>query len=414
MRNLVVHARNIGFVKYFFLTQIAMPLALCVLSCSDSSTGPGKSPDGPDTSYCTLTPLPAPIGQVATVSTATELEIAVSVANTSGHLTIILTDGTYTLTDPLYISGDSVAIRSQSGNRDGVFIRGDGMDGSISSLFMIAGKNITLADITLGQVAGNALHLLSDADNCLIHNVRFVDTKEQMLKVSAGSSGDTYTDNGTVEWCLFEYSAGVGPQEYIGGIFAHEANNWSVHHNIFEDIRAPGSAVGGYAVHFWNDSANTTVEHNVITDCDRGIGFGLGGNPHERGSISNNMVHTTKDVGISLQFSSYTSVYNNTLYTENYVNSIEYRYLETQYLSIINNLANALVTARDGATGVVESNVTNAQASWFIDAGAGDLHLAMAYSAVVDQGQSLFIVPMDIDCEVRPKGDGYDIGADEF
>lgn len=414
MRNLVFHAQPAGFVKYFFLILVVMSLALYVLSCSDSSTGPGESPDGPDTSYCTLAPLPAPTGQVATVSTATELEIAVSVANTSGHLTIILTDGTYTLTNPLYISGDSVTVRSQSENRDGVFIRGDGMAGSLPILFMVAGKNLTFADMTLGQVAGNALHLLSDADNCLIHNVRFVDTKEQMLKVSSGSTGDTYTDNGTVEWCLFEYSAGIGPQEYIGGVFAHEANNWTVHHNIFEDIRAPGSGMGGYAIHFWNDSANTAVEHNIIVRCDRGIGFGLDGNPHERGSISNNMVHTTKDVGIGLQHSAYTSVYNNTLYTENYTNSIEYRFPETQYVSIINNLANALVTARDGATGVVETNVTNAQASWFVDAAAGDLHLATAYAAVVDQGQSLSGVPMDIDCEPRPKGDGYDIGADEF
>ena len=51
---------------------------------------------------------------------------------------------------------------------------------------------------------------------------------------------------------------------------------------------------------------------------------------------------------------------------------------------------------------------------WFVNPGYGDLHLATSQSEVVDQGTSLTAVPIDIDCELRHKGDAYDIGADEF
>lgn len=55
----------------------------------------------------------------------------------------------------------------------------------------------------------------------------------------------------------------------------------------------------------------------------------------------------------------------------------------TQFASIINNITNASIADREGGTGVV------------------------------DKGQSLSAVTQDVDCESRPKGSGYDIGADE-
>jgi hypothetical protein len=66
----------------------------------------------------------------------------------------------------------------------------------------------------------------------------------------------------------------------------------------------------------------------------------------------------------------------------------------------------------------VTHNVTSALADWFVDPFQGDLHLAVAEPAVVDQGTDA--VPglpspfLDFDGEQRPAGSGIDIGADEF
>jgi parallel beta-helix repeat protein len=343
-----------------------------------------------------------------------ELINAVQQANNSGNLTIFLEDGTYSLDQMLWISGNNVTFRSRSGNRDAVIIRGQGMYGGVSHVFNVPGDNFTVADMTIGWVANHAVQIHSDSDNPVIHNVRFVDTYEQMVKVSFRPGDSTSSDNGLVEWCLFEYSAGIGPQYYIGGIDAHQAHNWTIRNNVFRHIRSPESDLAEFAIHFWSEAQNTLVEHNVISNCDRGIGFGLGDRGHIGGMIRNNMVHTTRDVGIGLENSSSTTVYNNTVFTENYGNSIEYRFPGTQGVSIINNLTSAAITSRDGGSGNVATNVTNAPASWFVNVGSGDLHLATSEPTVVDQGQTLSEVSQDIDCEIRPKGSGYDIGADEL
>jgi hypothetical protein len=96
----------------------------------------------------------------------------------------------------------------------------------------------------------------------------------------------------------------------------------------------------------------------------------------------------------------------------NYRNSIEYRFSGTTGASIINNLTNANISRRNGGSATLANNVSDAQASWFVNAASGDLHLASSISSVVDQGQTLSEVTVDYDTDVRTAG-SYDIGADE-
>ena len=63
-----------------------------------------------------------------TVRNVTELVNAVADTNAGGDKTIILEDGTYSLDDMLGILVDGVTVRSSSGNRDAVTIRGDGRE----------------------------------------------------------------------------------------------------------------------------------------------------------------------------------------------------------------------------------------------------------------------------------------------
>ena len=385
-----------------------------IFACSDSSTAPQISGPGlSDSSNCVRTP-PASVGTLVTVSNVAELRNAVEQANQQGNMTIQLEDGTYTLDEMLWLSGSGVTFRSSSGNRDGVVLRGQGMRGGVSHIFNVAGSNFTVADLTLGWVANHGIQIHSDSDNARIHNVRFVDTGEQMLKVSYRSGDSTSSDNGLVEWCLFEYPSGVGPQYYIGGIDAHQAHNWVIRHNVFRHIRSPESDLAEHAIHFWSGSQNTLVEKNIIVNCDRGIGFGLGNRGHSGGIIRNNMVHTSRDVGIGLESARSAEVYHNTVFTENYSNSIEYRFSATQGVQIVNNLTNRTIANRDGGSATLQSNVSSAQSGWFVNPDQGNLHLVGIVSQVVDQGQALSGISQDIDCDPRPSRAGYDIGADEL
>ncbi len=358
-----------------------------------------------------------PTGDPITVSNVSELLAAMNQVNSEGgNRTILLEDGVYNLgKQGIWLSCDNLVIRSASGNRDAVKILGDGMFGSFQTAISMAGDSITIADLTVGEVRNHAfqIHGERDADYALLHNVRAFNTGEQMVKGSYRSGDSTSANHGVVQWSTFEYPSGKGPRYYIGGIDAHQAKDWVVRHNVFKGIKSPDSGLAEFAIHFWSDATNTVVENNRIINCDRGIGFGLGSRGHRGGIIRNNMVHTTRDVGISLENASSAKVYNNSVYTEKYFNSIEYRFSGTTGASIINNVTNKNISKRDGGSASMANNATDAQSSWFENAGSGDLHLASAISSVVDQGQTLSDVAIDYDTDVRPSG-SYDIGADEI
>ncbi len=398
-------------------------------STSNSSSSANDSSTSPDPisapSSCDCAPLTDTIGETINVSTVTELNAAISTVNSGGgNYTILLADGTYELTTPLYISVNQVMLRSNSGNRNSVLLTGQGMDGSITHIFQVMGSDITIADLSIGEVANHAIqvHGENGADNLLVHNVRIFNTNEQMLKGSYSSStSDSGSDNGTVECSLFEYTDDFGPQYYIGGIDVHQGANWTVRNNEFRNIRSPESSIAEHAIHFWSDSKNPLIEQNLIINCDRGIGLGLGqGRGCSGGEISNNMIYSDgqgahNDVGIGLEDADNIEIYHNTIYFDSsYPNAIEYRYSGSNGITIINNLTNKAITSRDGGSATVADNVTSAEEAWFTDVATGDLHLASAVTGVVDAGQDLSVVTTDYDCESRTLDAGADIGADEY
>jgi len=366
-------------------------------------------------------------GGTITVGTVAELQNAVSTANSlGGNTTIVVRDGTYTLSDTLYVNAPNVAIVGQSGDRTKVVIQGDAMSGSakVKNLVRAAGKNFQIRDLTLQKSGWHLLQIVgeSDADNAVVRNVVFRDAYEQMLKGSIDQSNYNNTaDNGLVENSLFEYTAGIGPQYYIGGIDVHGGKNWVVRNNVFRSIISPSQTTAEHAIHFWNQAADMLVEKNIIINCDRAIGFGLDGRGASGGVIRNNMIYHAAnagqfaDVSIYLVESPGTQVYNNTIFMENsYPRSIEYRFASTINVMIANNLTNKPIMARDGATGTVSSNITTASSSWFVNPPQGNLHLATANSSVVDRGQAVVGLVDDFDGNPRPQGTGIDIGAHEW
>src|SRR5690606_3816565 len=177
-----------------------------------------------------------------------------------------------------------------------VTIQGDAMSAGarVGNVIRVAGQGFTLQHLTVARSRYHLIQIVGeeDADGAVIRDCIMRDAYEQMIKISldVGNPGDS-ADNGLVENCLFEYTAGIGPQYYIGGVDAHGAKNWVIRGNTFRDIKSPTTEVAEHAIHFWTNSADTLVEGNLIIDCDRGIGFGLGDRGHVRGIIRNNMVY---------------------------------------------------------------------------------------------------------------------------
>lgn len=363
-----------------------------------------------------------------TVATVLELQNAVASANGSGgNKTILVKDGTYTLPDTLYINAPNVTLGSQSGVRDKVIIQGDAMSSTakVGNLIRVAASHFTISDVTLQRSKWHLIQIAGEtnADYATIRNCIFRDAHEQLLKVSQDAKNPNVTgDNGIVENSLFEYSSGIGPQYYIGGIDAHGSQNWLVRNNTFRNIISPSGSVAEFAVHFWDlPSANNIVEKNRIVNCDRGIGFGMDGRGNSGGIIRNNMIYHAAnagqfaDVGIALTESPNTQVYNNTVFMEHaFPWGLEYRFTSTRNVLLVNNLTNKPIQSRDGATGTVAQNVMNASGTWFANRSSGDLHLASAVAPVVDVGQVVSGLTDDFDSQSRPQRTGIDVGADEL
>lgn len=359
------------------------------------------------------------------VGTVAELQNAVASANASGgNKTILLRDGTYTLNDTLYIDAPYVTLAGQSGAREKVIIQGDAMSSTavIGNVIRVTGSNFQLSDVTLQKSRWHLIQISgeSNADYPIIRNCILRDAYQQIIKVSIDAANPSVTsDNGLVENCVFEYTAGIGPQYYIGGIDAHGAKNWVIRKNTFRSIISPNTSVAEFAVHFWNGSANNVVEKNLIVNCDRGIGFGMDGRGNTGGIIRNNMIYHAAgngqfaDVAIALTESPNSQIYNNTIYSEaGFPWAIEYRWPSTGNILIANNLTNKPIVNRDGATGTLTKNVTNALSSWFVKPATGDLHLASAVGSVVGAGQPIQGLTDDFDGQTRASA--IDIGADQY
>src|SRR5262249_11358765 len=137
------------------------------------------------------------------------------------------------------------------------------------------------------------------------------------------------------------------------------------------------------------------------------------------GVIRNNFISRTSgltnvDVAIAVWNSPNTQVLHNTVKLNGtYTNAIEYRFATTTGVQIKNNLTDAPIISREGATGTASGNGTNAQTSWFANAAIGDLHLVSTATAAIDKAASVGVTT-DYDGQSRPSGAAPDVGADEY
>ena len=307
---------------------------------------------------------------LVTVSDTASLEKAVRRANRLGRVQILLSDGRYPLERALAITGDHVTLRSASGDPRKVVLHGIGMrrTPSVQNLVEVSGQHVALIGLTLQDTPNHLVQLRGErnADHFSLVNCVLRDAYEQLFKVSSEPDAEPSADFGEVLDSTFEYTAGVGPNYYIGGIDLHSGKGWTIAGNVFRNIASPGDRVAEHAIHLWKGSAANIVRDNLIVDSDRGIGFGLGEDWHRHnqgGEIVNNIIIDRRlgapaaDVGIGLENSPDTLVIGNFVYlAHGYPNAIEYRFPRTSNVLISDNLTNKAIVGRNDASAEVDGN----------------------------------------------------------
>lgn len=261
---------------------------------------------------------------------------------------ILFDNGTYKLDRELVAVGHGVTLRSASGNRDAVVIKGAGYRTNSQGL-VIVGDKVTIADLTIRDLRDHAIYVKPDIAGGvapLIYNVHAVDIGTQHIKSNTGSTG------GIIACSKIGYTASGAKGDYNGAIDLHGALGWTIRDNEIYNITGDGSGcnvsrncnryVSAPAILVWNDSRDTVVERNNITESYRNIAFGLGSR-HEGGIIRNNTIFRTTrgDAGIELQGARGTLVENNTvLLYDGYRGAIEYR--ETRDIVVRSNQVTSL------------------------------------------------------------------------
>lgn len=380
-------------------------------------------------------PLPPPVGTVVNVDTVPELQSAV--ANLTSNTTILIADGVYTLTAMLNIDGvNNVALRSASGNRDGVVLVGQSMNAPSAGPTAIVvaiydADDVLLADLTLRDAYYHLVQVHGEdgPQRPRFRNLHLVDSGQQFIKGSTNPAVTPrqYADGGVVECSLFEYT-NRSRDDYTNAVDILAGAGWVIHDNVFRNIRAPQGQLAGPAILMWRNSLSTIVERNLFIECDRAIALGLsapdansraGPTPydHQGGVIRNNFIYRAAgalmgDVGITVNYAKDYAIYHNTVILNGtFPWAIEYRFAASNG-ALAYNLADGPILQRDSAQGSLTGNLTNATLNWFANPAASDLHLTALAAPALDQAGLLAAVTDDYDGHAR--GPTRDIGADEY
>jgi hypothetical protein len=377
-------------------------------------------------------PLPPPSGPVIERYPADADTLRATIAGAASGTTILLHDGLYDMsggdsTHRLVFSTPGLTLRSASGNREAVIL--DGNYGT-NELISIYASNTTIADLTLKRAYDHPIHATgpfnTPISGLLIHNVHVVDPGQQAVKVNPNGTGTV--DHSTLQCSHLELTdigrTHIRDSCYTGGLDVHAATGWLVRRNRIEGFWCP-SGLSEHGIHMWRLCEDSIVEENLVIDCARGIGFGLGsgGDGHVRGIIRNNFIAASDaglfastagfDSGISLWGADDAEVYHNTVASTQTpsASSIEWRFITTD-VTLANNLVTDVLWNR-GGTAYRSTNIEYAPLSLFRDVPAGDLHLVDRGSSPVDAGTPLTAGLCDGDFDLQARDGSPDIGADE-
>ncbi|MBN2191869.1 MAG: hypothetical protein JW751_03560, partial [Polyangiaceae bacterium] len=393
--------------------------------------------------------LASPAGVVIDVAPDQADELHTIVDEAPAGSTIVLAPGTYPLARWLRFSRPGVTLRSATDEARDVIIDADYADAALEAV-VINADDVTIAHVTVQRAADHPVHIYPpdggpDLVGPRLYGVRLIDGGEQFLKVNPNGDRSAFVDEGSVVCSEFVMTEEGRPHVetlgsgacYTGGIDVHAGRRWLVRSNRFEGIYCTNGGLAEHAIHFWRGARDTVIERNVIVDCARGIGLGMGsgaaddvssrtwedapydGAPlgHVGGLVVGNVIWAAIDqfdTGIEIQQARLVTVLHNTVVGEpvlaGFFSSIDYRFAGTDVL--IRNNYTRRITVRDGASGTVDHNVETESLAAFADPANGDFHLLAGATEAIDQGVAQSLAGLDIDGEPRTNGPP-DIGVDE-
>jgi hypothetical protein len=357
---------------------------------------------------------------------STEEQLQAAVESVTSKTTIRIAPGTYALSRTLRLSGrvEDVTLRGSTGSARDVVLVGQGMNnssyGNVPSAIVVGGgvQSLTVADLTIRDVYLHAIQLEPAALAPRLSNLYLLNAGQSFVRANLDPTLGGVPD-GVVERSLFERTQ-ASRDANTTAIEVRGGTRWHLRGNAFRNLSAPAGQMGTPAVLMTHGSANTITEQNTFLNCQRGIAYGWtdrDGYDHVGGTIRNNVLYRAAslpgEASIMVVDSPNTRVVHNTILTSGtYPTPIEYRFADTVGVFVANNLLDGNVWARDGAVGDSTSNDGTAASWMFVNAAAGNLHLAPGAPAV-DRAAPLVDALTDMDGDARPTGPAADLGADE-
>jgi hypothetical protein len=333
-------------------------------------------------------------------------DLPAMLAGAAPGTTVLLADGTYDLSGgdavgTLRWSADHVRLRGESGDPSRVVLDARAATGTLVALL---GDDALVAELTLARSFGAGVEV-QGAQRATLYRVVFEDAGETALV--AGPAEGRYADGGVARCMVERRVGGCGT-----GVALRQTDAWTVADSRFDHAECDAPAIRA-----WSGARGTVVERNLVDARDIALRIGdvsydegeervyadaacdgsmVG---HYGGVVRDNLVRGALRVenacGTRL---SHNTVWGGTLSWSFGVD-----------LVLVNNLA----ATQDGGGAVRHEGGLVPQASDFVDAPGGDLHLVPGGPAV---GAGVALVPGDDDLDVD--GDPRDpatpsVGADE-
>lgn len=387
-----------------------------------------------------------PEWKMVVVSNSAELLKAIRNADPGDVIT--LTAGRYRL------SGRSIPVNRPGTRQNPIYLRGPKFGSVIIEMDTLEGfhvrapfwifENLDIQGVcsTDGRCE-HAFHVVGKGRSFVLRNSRLRDFNASIKVNGIISKGiDFFPDSGLLQNNMFVNSRVRNTGNPVTLLNINSVNNWVVRGNFIADFAKGKGDQVSYAAFMKGNGKNGIFEQNMVVCEDLiphvngvrvGLSFGGGGTgaqfcrekncsiEHSNGIIRNNIVmNCSQDVGIYLNKSDKTLVYNNLLHN---TLGIDVRFSSSS-ANIVNNLISGRVKSRDSGAIIKNNNIIDSDCvgyrrsrcsfdSFFQAPDNGDFRLKSIDNPIFGKGIKVQGLREDLCGQIRPK-DEVDIGPIQY